>query len=95
MIEENKYVRTYMETSKKAFERALIVTPYKTGNLRYRAMKYRYNKGGSATIRIDLGIAPYAKYIDKPGYKTHGWWDRYLDQYVKEIQSLTNAKRRK
>lgn len=92
---ENKYVKTYMGKSKNAFQRALVVTPIKTGNLRYKAMKYKRNKGGTATIRVDLGIAPYAEYIDRPGYRTHGWWDKYLKQYLVELQKVTGAKRRK
>lgn len=94
-MNQNKYTKTYMEKSKEAFEKALIVTPYKTGNLRYKAMEYRFNKGGTATIRVNLVKAPYAEYIDRPGYKTYGWWDKYLDKYVEELQKITGARRKK
>ena len=53
-MNENKYVKTYMGKSRNAFQRALVVTPIKTGNLRYKAMKYKRNKGRNGDYKSRL-----------------------------------------
>ena len=94
-MSENKYVTTYMGKSKNAFQRALRVVPIKTGNLRYNATKYERLNHNRATIRIDLAVAPYARYIDQPGYRTHGWFDKFRNTYIQELQKATGARRKK
>lgn len=88
-----KFIKTYMNKSKNAFQRALVAVPIKTGNLRYNAMKYKRLKGNKATIRLDLNVAPYGEYINRPGYRTEGWWNRFLETYLDELQKSTNARR--
>ena len=87
-----KYKDKYLDASEDAFKKALSVVPYKTGNLRYNAIRYSENNN-KAVIRLALGIAPYGEYIDRIGYRTHGWWDKFIDEYTKNIQLNTNARR--
>lgn len=71
-----------------AVHKNLNLVPYKTGNLRYRGVKKtRYRDGPG--VYIDDNIAPYGKWIDRPGYKTHGWWDRFTSSTTNDfIQNL-------
>lgn len=66
-------VRTNFEIIRKTL-------PFKTGNLSqnaYQLIKIDENKWD---IKIDLNIAPYAEYINRPGYKTEGFWEKAINE---------------
>lgn len=59
--------------------------PYKTGNLAYNAFQIIKIDDEHYDIKIDLSVAPYAEYIDRPGYRTFGYWDRAIGDMIKQI----------
>lgn len=65
--------------SLKAFRESVYTIPYKTGKLR-RNVKYN-EVGKNSRISVDLEKVPYAEYINRPGYRTHGWWDKLCNVY--------------
>lgn len=71
------------------FELARKTLPYKTGNLSMNAYQIVKIDDTHYDIKIDLAIAPYAEWIDKPGYRSYGYWDRtvqiILDMLTTEL----------
>lgn len=59
--------------------------PYKTGNLSHNAFKVIKIDDEHYEIKIDLSIAPYAAYIDRPGYRTFGYWNKAVDTIIQQI----------
>lgn len=55
------------------------------GNLQNNAFKVIKKDDNSYDICIDLNIAPYADYINQPGYKTSGYWDKAAENIIKLI----------
>ena len=70
--------------TKAAFDRNLKLIPYRTGNLRYKATKLK-NIPGGCMVFIDLNTAPYGEYINRPGYRTHGYWERFVDSFISDL----------
>ena len=48
----------------------------------YNAFKIKQINENKFDVSIDLNIAPYAYYINKPGYRTAGYWERAVKQYI-------------
>lgn len=68
---------TNEEIVKSIFTNAEIIRktlPYKTGNLQNNAYKIKKIDDTHFDVTIDLSIAPYAEYINNPGYRTAGYW---------------------
>lgn len=84
------YRMSFVGGSLKAFEECLSLVPYRTGKLKNKGIKYKATVKGS-TIYIDLSVCPYGAYIDEPGHKTAGWWNRFCEAYR---QKLIQLKRR-
>lgn len=69
--------------------------PYKTGNLSINAYKYYEEDDGDDVIfhvYIDNSIAPYADYINKPGYKTSGYWESTKNLLINYLNSTLGGK---
>lgn len=73
--------------SRLAFNRCLYLVPYKTGKLRHEGVKYQ-QVGQDSIIYVDLNITPYAEYINGPGYRTKGWFNRFCRAYADELKRL-------
>ena len=58
--------------------------PYLTGNLAYNALYIKKTSSGY-DIGIDLSKAPYAEYIDRPGYRTEGYWEEAIEEFLQAI----------
>lgn len=63
--------------------------PYKTGNLRYNAIKIEMPSPNTCRLYVDEEIAPYMKYTNEP-WKTgknpnEGWFDKAAEQIAMHI----------
>ena len=59
--------------------------PYLTGNLAYNATKLvRVNSGYE--ISIDLTIAPYAVWIDRPGYVSYKYFEKAFNTFYTNLK---------
>ena len=80
------------EKVRTAFEIARKTLPYKTGNLSMNAYQIVKIDDTHFDIKIDLNIAPYAEYIDRPGYRSYGYWDRtaqlIIDMIAQELGGM-------
>lgn len=78
---EKKYLMDIDEAMNKAYAIVQKTLPYKTGNLSRNAFKLERTANGYK-LYVDLKIAPYAKYIDQPGYKTDGYWEKAVQLFL-------------
>ena len=79
--------RKFKGKSRKAYLKCLYLVPYKTGKLRNHGLKYN-EIGQNSLIYVDLDITPYGAYINRAGYKTHGWFNKFCDRYERELRKL-------
>ena len=73
----------------KALQNSRYMIPIKTGNLRYNGVKL--NNGIKLKIYVDDAVAPYGKWINEPGYKTAGWWDKFVKTFVANLSTNLEA----
>lgn len=59
--------------------------PYLTGNLAYNAL-HLIKKPNGYDIKIDLNIAPYAEYIDRPDYRTYQYFDKAFQEFYTNLK---------
>lgn len=85
-MSQARFREDFKGKSRRAFEESLYVVPYRTGKLR-RNTKYQ-DVGKNSRIEVDLNKVPYAEYINRPGYKTHGWWRRLCNVYEFKLRRL-------
>ena len=74
------------------------VSPIKTGNLRYNAIKYEFIDEKTCKIYVDESIAPYMPYTNEPwvsdkwkGAKNpnEGWWqNKALPKITSTIEQM-------
>lgn len=83
--------RRFKGKSRKAFLRCLHLVPYKTGKLRNQGVKYK-EVGNDSIIYVDLEITPYGEYINRPGYKTRGWFQKLCKAYARELENIKGGK---
>lgn len=72
--------------------------PYRTGNLRYNAIKLKM-LGNTCRLYVDETIAPYMKYTNEPwenGKKNpnEGWFDRAVEKIARHIAERTRGELR-
>ena len=60
--------------------------PYLTGNLAYNATKLKRVDGGYE-IGIDLTIAPYAEYLDRPDYRSYRYFDKAFETFYRNLKN--------
>jgi len=82
----DRFREDFKGKSRKAFQESLYTVPYKTGKLR-RNTKYT-EVGKNSRISVDLRVVPYAEYINRPGYRTHGWWNRLCNVYRFKLKRI-------
>lgn len=69
-----------------------VTLPRKTGNLQDNAYYIKKIDDYHYDIGINLEIAPYAQYINEPGYRTQGYWDKAVEDIIKLIAQDLGAK---
>lgn len=61
-----------------------MAAPYKTGNLRYNAIKLEIMTTNEVKLYVDENIAPYMKYTNEPWKRgknpNEGWFDRAAER---------------
>lgn len=74
--------------------------PYRTGNLRYDAIKFRWINDKTFKIWVDCkenGVAPYMPYTNEPWISdrwngkqnpNEGWWQRTAEEIADHIASV-------
>ena len=71
--------------------------PYKTGNLRYNAIKLEMLDANTARLYVDEEIAPYMpytneKWINRPGINPNeGWFDEAAQEIIRFIANYTGG----
>lgn len=60
--------------------------PYLTGNLAYNALHLVKTRDGF-DIQIDLSIAPYAEWIDRPDYVSYQYFDKAFQLFYKNLKA--------
>lgn len=79
-----EYLRKRIEFAiYKEFALMRVELPIKTGRLQYRAFKLE-NTDYGWRLYVDLGISPYAKYLDDKK-KTAGWWNNACQRFIKRL----------
>lgn len=73
--------------------------PYKTGNLRYNAIKLEMTDNNTARLYVDENIAPYMKYTNEPWKPprtnpNEGWFDRAVQEIAEHIAARTKGELR-
>ena len=81
---EEEWIEDFEAYLNSRYEAHRFELPYKTGNLRDNSYKLVKTSSGYE-IYLDLNVAPYAEYIDRPGYKTEKYWDIVADKIIDEI----------
>lgn len=68
--------------------------PYRTGNLRYNAIKIEI-MGNKCRLYVDEKIAPYMEYTNEPWKNgknpNEGWFDRAADKIARHIAERTKG----
>lgn len=60
--------------------------PYLTGNLAYNAFQiHKTNQGYE--LYIDLNIAPYGSYIDRPDYRSYQYFDKAFKTFYNNLKA--------
>lgn len=59
--------------------------PYLTGNLAYNALHLKKTSEGY-DIYIDLSIAPYADWIDRPDYVSYQFFEKAFNTFYKNLK---------
>ena len=60
--------------------------PYLTGNLAYNAFQiHKTNQGYE--LYIDLNIAPYASFIDRPDYRSYQYFDKAFKTFYNNLKA--------
>lgn len=60
--------------------------PYLTGNLAYNAFQiHKTNQGYE--LSIDLNIAPYAEWIDRPDYRSYQYFDKAFKTFYNNLKA--------
>lgn len=69
--------------------------PYKTGNLRYNAIKMGMPDADTCVIYVDEDIAPYMKYTNEPWKRginpNEGWFDNAIKNIAQYIALRTGG----
>lgn len=87
-----KFMRQLDAQIAKAFKDSLYRIPKKSGNLRYKAVKYKPVNWYKRRVYIDLTIAPYGFQVNEKG-KSEGYLDKFFQTFVNNIQINTGARR--
>ena len=69
--------------------------PYKNGYLSGQSLPAGLNIKDTPDgwkISINLINTPYAEYIDRPGYKTNGYWDKVCKKFLAAVATDLNGK---
>lgn len=75
-------------------------SPYRTGNLRHNAIKFRLISSNKVVIEVNETIAPYMVYTNEPWIsprwngKTNpneGWWNRAVERAINETARRLGA----
>lgn len=97
---------TYKQFVKLCQECAEIVknnSPIDTGNLRYNAIRLKYESPTKIIITVDEDIAPYMVYTNEPWLspKWNGkqnpnqyWWNNVIDKVVQHVKDFTNGRQK-
>ena len=87
-MDKNAIFNDVRMAAMKAYAITQKTLPYKTGLLSNQfpgkegGFRIETLSPGTYKIYIDLSTVPYAEYIDKPGYRTYGYWDKAVENYV-------------
>ncbi len=69
--------------------------PYKTGNLRYNAIKLEMVDANTVRLYVDEDIAPYMKYTNEPwnhgNNPNEGWFDRAAQRIAEHVAQVTGG----
>ncbi len=72
--------------------------PYKTGNLRYNAIKLEMPDANTARLYVDESVAPYMKYTNEPWKRGDNpnvnWFDRAVQEIAEHIAARTQGELR-
>lgn len=69
--------------------------PYKTGNLRYNAIKIKMPDANTCVLYVDEKVAPYMKYTNEPWKSgknpNEGWFDKAAQRIAWHIAERTGG----
>ncbi len=71
--------------------------PYKTGNLRFNAIKLEMTDANTCVLYVDENIAPYMPYTNEPWINrqgknpNEGWFDRAVEKIAWHIAMRTGG----
>lgn len=91
-MSQARFREKFDNKSRKAYEKSLYVVPFKTGKLRRQGCQYN-ELGKKSIIYVDLEKCPYAEYINRPGYRTRGWFRKLCFTYEKNLNKIKGGKR--
>lgn len=72
-----------------------VSAPYKTGNLRYNAIKVEMTDANTCKLYVDEKVAPYMKYTNEPWEHgknpNEGWFDNAAAKIARYIAMRTGG----
>ena len=94
----------FLEFAQRALQKIKLAAPFKTGNLRYNAIKLESRAPGVVAILIDMDIAPYMPYTTEPWISdkwkgknnpNEKWWDNVCEEVIQGFASELGAEVRR
>lgn len=94
----------FLEFAQRALQKIKLAAPFKTGNLRYNAIKLESRGPGVVAILVDMDIAPYMPYTTEPWISdkwkgknnpNEKWWDNVCEEVIQGFASELGAEVRR
>lgn len=89
----------FLDFAQRALQRIKLASPFKTGNLRYNAIKLESRGPGVVAILVDMDIAPYMPYTNEvwkgKNNPNEAWWNNVCEEVIQGFANELGAEVRR